>query len=537
MKLIKGKSVFGGSAIGELFIVKKVQIDIPNASAEDTAEELKRLHNAISDADKKLTEHYEIAVETVGKEDAEIFEMHKLMLTDEDFTDALNEKIESAKMNVLKAVDETCKEFVAFFEGLDDEYMRVRALDVRDVCALLIEILTGVKTSNKLVSPSIVIAEDLTPGETIQMDKKNILAFVLKEGSSNSHTAILARTMGIPSIVQADFEINELKSGVLAAVDGTQGLCYIEPNEATLTAFKEQVEKDAVFKRECEAMRGLPTVTKSGREIKIYANIGCNEDISSVLSNDAQGIGLFRSEFLYLGRDTPPNEEVQFAAYKNVAEKMQGKKVIIRTMDIGADKQVDYLGIPEEENPALGYRAIRICLDRRDLFQTQLRAICRASVFGNIAVMFPMISSLWEIIECKKSLDEAIKSLTEEKIPVGKTEIGIMIETPAAAILCDVFAKEVDFFSVGTNDLTQYTLAVDRQNQKLERYADPYHPAILEMLSKIALCAKNNNIWAGVCGELAGDFTMTEKFIDMGFSELSVAPPLILPLRKAIREM
>ena len=537
MNTIKGVSVCKGIAIGKTFIFRKAHIEIPDTPAQDPDGQWKRLEDAIAQVDNRLEELYNKALETVGSDEADIIDMHRLMLSDDDYIDALRAKIFDESYNALKAVNETCGEFVAFFEGLDDEYMRARAVDVRDVSRLLLETLAGVPAPEKLSGPSIILAEDLTPSETLQMDKNLILAFVTCEGSSNSHTAILARTMGIPSIVQAGLKLSQLESDMTAAVDGYTGFCYLNPDKATLAELEKKSEEELAFKRACETVRGLPTVTKSGKKIGLYANIGSNDDIASVLENDAEGIGLFRSEFLYLGRKNPPDEEIQFAAYKNVAEKLGGRKVIIRTMDIGADKQASYLDVPPEENPALGYRAIRICLDRPELFQTQLRAICRASAYGNISVMFPMITSLWEIIECKKALQEAKDNLKEKNIPFGKMEVGIMIETPASVILCDEFAREVDFFSVGTNDLTQYTLAADRQNQKIARYADPHHPAVLEMLRLVAESAARNGIWAGICGELAGDLSLTEEFLEMGYSELSVAAPLILPMRKAIREM
>lgn len=536
MKTVKGISACKGIAIGKVFYHKKVRIEIPDTPAQNPDNEWKRFQSAAEQADKHLEGLYSRALESVGSAEAEIFDMHRLMISDDDFIDVLRAKIIDNRMNALKAVQETGVEFAAFFEALNDEYMQARAVDVRDVSGLLLEVLAGVVSSEKLESPSIVMADELTPSETVQMDKKNILAFVTRGGSSSSHTAILARTMGIPSIVQADFRLDGSTSEMLAAVDGFEGICYLEPDEATLLRLMGKKGAEDAFKRECESMRGLPSITKGGKTVKVYANIGNIEDISLVLQNDAEGIGLFRSEFLYLGRNAPPDEEAQFAVYKNVAEKMGGRKVIIRTMDIGADKQAEYLGVAAEENPALGYRAIRISLDRPDLFQPQLRAICRASAYGNISIMFPMVSSLWEVIECKKALQAARDSLKAQNIPYGEMEVGIMIETPASVILRDELAKEVDFFSVGTNDLAQYTLAVDRQNQRLERYADPYHPAVLEMLRLIAESAKNNGIWAGICGELAGVLALTEKFIEMGYNELSVAPPLVLPLRRAIRE-
>lgn len=534
MLTIKGTAVCKGIATGRIFYFEKVDIEIPEQVITDAEGEWNRLENALALADMHLESLYNKALETVGESEAEIFDMHRLMLTDDDLKEMLEDKIKNRSMNALWAVSESGNEFAAFFENLDDEYMKARAADVKDVCALLLEILFGVSQRVRLESPSIVVADDLTPSETVRLDKKNILAFVTRGGSSNSHTAILARTMGIPSIVQA--KLPEAADAVFAAVDGYEGVCYFDPDDETMALLAEKSEREAAYRRDCELSRGKPSVTLSGKEIKVFANIGGSEDIASVIENDADGIGLFRSEFLYIGRKAAPTEEVQFAAYKNVAEKLNGKKVIIRTLDIGADKKAGYLNLAPEENPALGYRAIRICLDNRELFKTQLRAICRASAFGNLAVMFPMITSVWEIRECKAALIEAQRELDAEGIPYSRMEVGIMVETPASVIIRDDLAKEVDFFSVGTNDLIQYTLAADRQNQKLERYANPHHPAILEMLRLIVKSAADNGIWAGICGELAGDLTLTDTFIEMGYSELSVAPPLVLPLRKTVRE-
>ena len=537
MKIIVGTSVCKGIAIGKAFLFHKVHIDIPDYPANDRQLEWQSVTDAISQADKRLEAYYNIALETIGDEEAEIFDVHRMMLSDDDFLDAICEKIKDSGKNAIRAVSETRDDFVAYFEALEDEYMRARAADIKDISELLMQILAKVPEGEKLNSPAVIFADDLTPSDTVKLERKNILAFVTRKGSMNSHTAILSRTMGIPSIVQADFDDSDITTGITAAVDGNSGTCYLMPDEATVIRLERAHGEELVYKQECEAMRGLPSVTQSGKTIEVFANIGSSADIESVLENDAEGIGLFRSEFLYLGRNSLPTEEEQFKAYRHVAEKMAGKKVIIRTMDIGADKQVDYLGLDVEENPALGYRAIRICLDRPELFQAQLRAICRASAYGNIAIMFPMIASKWEIVECKNALKQAQDALKAEGIPFGDMEVGIMIETPASVILRDEFAKEVDFFSVGTNDLTQYTLAADRQNQKLERYADPHHSAVIEMLRQIAESANKNGIWAGICGELAGDIELVDKFIDMGYKELSVVPPLVLPLRKAIREL
>lgn len=536
MKSFRGTAVCPGISVGPVFLFQKTEIEIPDGPVGDPAAEWQRVGAAARGADDRLRRLYQKALETLGEQEAEIFEMHRLMLADLDFLDAIEAKILRENSNAMRAVSEAGAEFSVFFENLEDEYMRARAADVRDVAGLLLEILAGVPESASLRTPSIVVAEDLTPSETVTMDKSKILAFVTRMGSSNSHTAILARTMGVPSIVQADIPLDSAIVGKQMAVDGGSGVCYLQPDESTLVLLAQKQRVQQEYKAECEAVRGLPSISRNGTKLSVFANIGSGEDIAAVLENDAEGIGLFRSEFLYLGRKKPPGEEAQFAAYKNVAEKMDGKKVVIRTLDIGADKQVDYLGLEKEENPALGYRAVRICLDKPELFQTQLRAICRAAAFGNVAVMFPMIASVWEVQECKRALQAAKESLAAENILYGEVETGIMIETPAAVILRAELAKEVDFFSVGTNDLTQYTLAADRQNAHLDKYADPHHPAVLAMLQMVADSARKAGIWAGICGELAGDISLVDTFLSMGYTELSVAPPQVLPVRKAIRE-
>ncbi|MCL2367160.1 MAG: phosphoenolpyruvate--protein phosphotransferase [Oscillospiraceae bacterium] len=535
MRTIKAKSVYQGIAIGRAFYYRRAAVEIPDTPSADADAEWTRLEAALEAADQRLESTYHRVRESIGSAEAQIFDTHRLILSDEDLLDTLRAKITEGK-NALQSVFEGGAEFSAFFEALDDDYMRARAIDIRDVSVLVLKILSNIPEQEMLLSPAIVVADDLTPGETIQMDKKNILAFVTRGGSASSHTAILARTMGIPSLVQADITEADLEPDMLMAVDGFSGICYLAPDRETLACLEEKRQKEAAHRREIEAVRGLSSTSLCGRTMQVFANISGNEDLPLVLEHDAEGIGLLRSEFLYLGRNTPPSEETQFVAYRNIAEKMGGRKVIIRTMDIGADKQVDYLGLASEENPALGYRAIRIMLDRPDLFSTQLRAICRASAYGNVAIMFPMISSLWELRACKAALEDARESVTRQGLALSNMEVGIMIETPASVIIRDALAKEVDFFSVGTNDLTQYTLAVDRQNQNLERYADPHHPAIFEMLRLIAQSASAHGIWAGICGELAGDLSLTERFLEMGYSELSVAPPLVLPLRKAIRD-
>lgn len=537
MEKYSGLPVCEGVAVGPAFVYLKTEPVIPTEKCGDCAEEWETVSDAMQKAEERLDALYEKAKQTVGEAEAEIFEMHKLMLADEDLSDAIKDKINTEKMNAAAAVQHAGAEFAAFFEGLDDAYMKERALDVRDISALLVRILTGAEENAALETPSVIVAEDLSPSETVQLDKNKILAFVTRQGSANSHTAILARTMNVPSIVKADIPVDAAIQGKTLAVDGFDGTCWLNPNEETMAEIEKKQEEVRKQNRENEAVRGQESKTKSGQKVNLYANIGINDDIEAVIKGDAEGIGLFRSEFLYLGRSQPPSEDLQFSAYKNVAEKMGGKKVIIRTMDIGADKQVDYLGLEAEENPALGYRALRICLDRPELFKTQLRAIWRASAFGSVSVMFPMVASVWEVKECKAFLQQVKDELLAEGAKLGTLETGIMIETPAAVMLLDELAKEVDFFSVGTNDLTQYTLAADRQNASIARYADPHHPAVLKMLKMIAAAAHKNGIWAGICGELAGDAEITEKLLKMGYDELSVAPAQVLPLRRRIREM
>jgi len=536
MVKISGISACKGTAVGKVHHYSKEIIEITDKLTSDAFKELNFFKNAVERTDEQLKKLYDITLENFGSDEADIFEMLRFMLSDEDFTDSIKTKINEGK-NALKAVNEACDEYSVFFENIDDTFMQTRANDVRDVSKLLLEMLADIPDGEPLKEPSVIVAEDLTPYDIVLMGKDNILAFVTGRGIVNSNITILARSLGVPLVVQAYNILSEIMPDMIVAVDGYVGDVFLTPDEATILKLEEKQKNEKGFKSECEAVRGLSSVTKSGKKINVYANTGGNEDLLSVLENDAEGIGVFRTEFLFLGYNSPPSEEMQFSVYKNVAETMKGKKVVIRTMDIGADKQAVYLGVTEEENPALGLRAIRISLERPKLFQTQLRAICRASAFGDISIMFPMISSIWEIKECKKALKEAQDSLKKEKIPFNEIEIGIMIETPASVIMRDEFAKEVDFFSVGTNDLTQFTLAVDRQNRNLMRYADPHHPAVLEMLRLIAESAVNLGIRAGICGDLAADLTLTERFIEMGYTELSVASEMILPLRKTIREI
>ncbi|MDL2324159.1 phosphoenolpyruvate--protein phosphotransferase [Ruminococcaceae bacterium OttesenSCG-928-A16] len=537
MIALRGKSVCVGVAIGQVFVYRKPDIDVSDTPAENPTDEWARFLAARQLADTQLAALYAKTLDTLGPQHAEIFDVHRMMLEDPDYTEAVQALITNDNKNAAWAVLQTGQQFAGVFAGLEDAYMKDRATDVLDISNRLVEILLGSQANIQLTSPAIIMAEDLTPSETVQIDKDKILAFVTRQGSANSHTAILARTMNIPSVVQVEVGIPlAALHGKTMVVNGFTGECFLDPDEATLAEMKNLQQQHKARRNALEKMRGLASTTKGGRFIHLYANIGSAEDLPRALAGDAEGIGLFRSEFLYLGRSTLPSEEEQFEAYKKVAEGMQGKKVIIRTMDIGADKQAAALHLEREENPALGYRALRICLDRPELFKTQLRAIYRASVYGNIAIMFPMVASLWEVQACKQAAKEAREELNAEGIPFGAVEIGIMIETPAAVMLADELAKEVEFFSVGTNDLTQYTLAIDRQNAKLDRFYNPHHPAILKMLQMVVDSAHRAGIWAGICGELAADTSLTETFLQMGFDELSVTPGKILELRSIVRE-
>ena len=531
-----GKSVCEGIAIGKVFLYKKQEQHFEKHSIADIESELKRFQEAKETAIEQLKELYDKVVKDAGEEEAMIMEIHQMLLGDEDFNESIEEKIKANKVNAEFAIEETKEEFAAIFSAMDDEYMKGRAADINDISNRVINILSGTQLNFTMNEPMIVVAEDLAPSETVQFDKDKILAFVTKEGSSNSHTAILARTMNIPSIVQADIEINDDLNGKVMVVDGVNGHYYIEPDEETMVELTKLKDNFGRETEELNKLKGLEDITADGKKIKLYSNIGNVEDLKKVLENDSQGIGLFRSEFLYLGRETYPTEEEQFLAYKEVASKMEGKKVIIRTLDIGADKQADYFELDKEENPAMGLRAIRICLKRPEIFKTQLRAIYRASAYGNISIMFPMIIDVEEIRAIKEIIKNVQMELKAEGIEYKDVEIGIMIETPASVIVSDDLAKEVDFFSVGTNDLTQYTLAIDRQNQKLDSFYNPHHKAILRMLKMVVDNAHANGIWAGICGELGADLELTETFLKMGFDELSVSPGKTLRLRKKIRE-
>ena len=536
MVVLDGKSVYGGIAIGRISIFDKGESQVKREVVDDVPAEIDRFMTAKEKAKEQLQKLYDKAIKEVGEANAMIFEVHQMMLDDLDYVESITNMIETQKINAEFAVATTGDNFSQMFAAMDDAYMKERAADVKDISNRVIMILQGKETDGiQSDEPVILVAEDLAPSETVQLDKSKVLSFVTRLGSTNSHTAILARTMNIPALIGVNFE--QGMDGKMAVVDGSEGKIYIEPDEETLKKFEERREEEERKKKLLLELKGKENVTLDGKKINLYANIGGVSDVANVLSNDAGGIGLFRSEFLYLESDTYPAEEEQFKAYKTVAETMAGKKVIIRTLDIGADKQVDYFELDKEDNPAMGYRAIRICLDRKEIFRTQLRAIYRASHYGTISIMFPMIISVSEVKEIKGIVEDVKNELDSQGIPYGEVELGIMIETPAAAMISDLLAKEVDFFSVGTNDLTQYTLAIDRQNPKLDNIYDSHHEAILRMLKMIADNAHKEGCWVGICGELGADTTLTEKFLRMGYDELSVTPSMILQVRDAIRKI
>lgn len=535
---LQGKGVFGGIAIGPMVFYKRSAGQIQRKSVDDPEKEIKRFEEAKTTAIDQLGKLYDKALQEVGEGNAMIFQVHQMMLDDLDYVDAITNMIRTQNVNAEYAVGVTGDNFSQMFAAMDDDYMRERAADVKDISERVVRILSGSEGDGLVTDqPVILAADDLAPSETVQLEKDMVLSFVTQGGSTNSHTAILARTMNIPAIIGVGESLSEEYEGKTAIVDGAAGVIYVDPDEATMESYlqkqKEYQEKQALLQQ----LKGEENISLDGQKVKLYANIGNASDIGAVLQNDAGGIGLFRSEFLYLESDTYPTEEEQFKVYKYVAETMAGKQVVIRTLDIGADKQIDYFQLPKEENPALGYRAIRICLTRHEIFKTQLRALFRASAFGNIAIMFPMIVSVQEVLEIKEIVKEVKQELDAEGIPYKKeTQLGIMIETPAAALISDDLAKEVDFFSVGTNDLTQYTTAVDRQNDKLEKFYYPHHKAILRLIKMAADNAHKNGIWIGICGELGADLELTETFLSMGIDELSVSPACVLPLRKKIRE-
>lgn len=536
MEVYQGKSIFKGIAIGKLFFYSKGEQAVKREKIQDVEAEIARYEAAKEEAIAQLNALYEKAVKEVGEVNAAVFEVHAMMLDDDDYVDSVKNIIETQQVNAEFAVATTGDNFSNMFAEMEDDYFRARAVDVKDISERLVNVLSGRNEGSDIgEEPVIVVADDLAPSETVQMDKDKLLAFVTKYGSSNSHTAILARTMNIPALIGV--EIREDWNGKLAIVDGYEGCLYIEPEEEVLVKMKKRQQEDLEARELLQNLRGKEDVTLDGKKIRLYANIGSVKDVASVLANDAAGIGLFRSEFLYLEAEDYPDEEAQFQAYKTVAENMAGKKVIVRTLDIGADKQVGYFGLDKEENPAMGYRAIRICLDRTDVFKTQLRALLRASAFGNIAIMYPMIISVDEVRRIKAIVEEIKKELDEQGIRYGEVEQGIMIETPAAVVISDLLAEEVDFFSIGTNDLTQYTLAIDRQNMKLDNIYDAHHPAVLRMIQTTIDNGHKHGCWVGICGELGADMTLTETFVKMGIDELSVSPSCVLPIRKLIREM
>lgn len=537
MKVLEGKSVFSGIAIGKISIFQKADTSVKRIHVEDVEAEVSRVDEAKATALAQLQKLYDKAVQEVGESGAAIFEVHQMMMEDGDYLDSISNIIRTEGVNAEYAVATTGDNFASMFASMDDDYMRARAADVKDISDRLVRVLSGHGDGDMEASePSIIVAEDLAPSETVQMDKSKVLAFVTRKGSANSHTAILARTMNIPALINIDYD--DSVNGMTAIVDGKNGTLILEPDEETLKKYQELKDEDLRQRAMLKELKGKPTETKSGRKLHLYANIGSTADVASVLANDAEGIGLFRSEFIYLEKDNYPTEEEQFQIYKTVAQNMAGKKVIIRTLDIGADKQIDYFDMAHEENPAMGYRAIRICLDRPEVFKTQLRALFRAAMFGNISIMYPMIISVKEVLQIKEIVAEVKKEMTEQGIPFKEdVEQGVMIETPAAVMISDLLAKEVDFFSIGTNDLTQYTLAIDRQNAKLDNIYDSHHEAVLRMIQMVVDNAHKEGIWAGICGELGADTTLTERFVEMGLDELSVSPTFVLPVRKIVRDM
>ncbi|GHU51003.1 phosphoenolpyruvate-protein phosphotransferase [Clostridia bacterium] len=538
MEKFEGKSIYNGVSIGTVLFYGKADSNVKRRTiGEGEIEaEIERFEAARIKAQEQIHGLYEQALKKVGENEAAIFEVHEMLLDDDDFIDTIVDIIKTQKVNAEYAAAVTGDNFSKTFSSLpESDYMHGRAADILDISGRVVSVLLGVSREPNFEYPVIVVADDLVPSETVQMDKEKLLGFALQSGSTNSHTAILARTMNIPAIT--GIRISPAWSGRTAIIDGFGGAFYIDPDLETIDKFKKVQEREAEKRLLLLELKGKDDQTKSGRKIRLYANIASVGDLAAVLANDAKGIGLFRSEFLYLESDNYPSEDAQFKAYKQVAETMSGKKVIIRTLDIGADKQADYFNIPKEENPAMGYRAIRICLDRVDVFKTQLRALFRASAFGNIAVMYPMIISVDEVRKIKLIVKEVKDELDSHNIKYGNVEQGIMIETPAAVIISDLLAKEVDFFSIGTNDLTQYTLAVDRQNRKIDALCDTHHPAVLRMIQTVVDNAHENGIWAGICGELGADLTLTTKFVEMGVDELSVSPSFVLPIRKIIREI
>lgn len=538
MLKFSGKSVYKGVALGRVIVLRNENCQVKRTRAEDTEAEIGRVRRAAGQARNQLARLYEKAVREVGETSAAIFEVHQMMLEDEDYLDAIYSMIRTEMVNAEYAVAATGDNFSEMFSGMEDDYMRARAADIRDISNRLVRNLTGEEeTDMSSMEPSVIVADDLTPSETVQMDKEKILAFVTVHGSTNSHTAILARMMNIPALVGVPMDLESIQNGTTAVVDGFSAEVIFDPTEEICQKVRDRIREENEKLQLLQNLKGKETVTRSGRSVRLYANIGSVSDIGYVLENDAAGIGLFRSEFLYLGRADFPSEEEQFQAYKQVVQMMADKKVIIRTLDIGADKQVDYFKLGDEDNPAMGYRAIRICLKQPDIFRTQLRALLRAAVYGNLSVMYPMITSVWEVCRIYQIVEEVRQELETHHIPYRIPEQGIMVETPAAVMISDELAELVDFFSIGTNDLTQYTLAIDRQNAKLDDFYDPHHKAILRMIQMVVENAHKCGKWAGICGELGADLELTEEFVRMGVDELSVAPSMILRVRKQVREI
>lgn len=538
MQYFQGKSVYKGIVMGPVAVLKKNDYQVKRARIEDSEAEVKRVKEAVEVSKKQLGRLYDKAVREVGEASAAIFEVHQMMLEDEDYLESMENMIRTELVNAEYAAAATGDNFAEMFAAMDDEYMKARSADVKDISERLVRNLSG-EGDNDLSSmePSVIVADDLSPSETVQMDKEKILAFVTVHGSTNSHTAILARMMNIPALIGVPMDLNGLKTGMTAVVDGFSGQVIFEPEEDVRKETEKRMQEEAEKQKLLEELKGKENVTPDGRKINIYANIGSVGDLGYVMENDAGGIGLFRSEFLYLGRNDFPTEEEQFQAYKQTVQTMAGKKVIIRTLDIGADKQVEYFNLGKEENPALGYRAIRICLKQPEIFKAQLRALFRAAVYGNLSVMYPMITSTEEVEKIYAIVAEVEEELKAQEVQYKIPEQGIMIETPAAVMISDRLAEMVDFFSIGTNDLTQYTLAIDRQNEQLDDFYNPHHEAVLRMIRMVVENAHKCGKWAGICGELGADLTLTEQFVRMGVDELSVAPSMILKLRKIVREM
>ena len=538
MQSYQGKSVYKGIAMGPVVVLKKNDYQVKRTRIEDPEAEIKRVDEALEKSKEQLQKLYDKAVQEVGEASAAIFEVHQMMLEDDDYLEAIQNTIRTEQINAEYAVAATGDNFAEMFASMDDDYMKARSADIKDISERLVRNLSGQDDADlSSIEPSIIVADDLSPSETVQMDKDKILAFVTVHGSTNSHTAILARMMNIPALIGVDMDLEELHTGMEAVVDGFQGTVIFEPDETMKAQTTEKMAEEAEKLRLLQELKGKENVTLDGHKINIYANIGSVGDIGYVMENDAGGIGLFRSEFLYLGRNDFPTEEEQFQAYKQAVQMMAGKKVIIRTLDIGADKQVDYFNLGNEDNPAMGYRAIRICLKQPEIFKTQLRALLRAAVYGNLSIMYPMITSTEEVKKIYEIVAEVEEELKAQEIQYKIPEQGIMIETPAAAIISDRLAEMVDFFSIGTNDLTQYTLAIDRQNEKLDEFYNPHHEALLRMIQMVVDNAHKCGKWAGICGELGADTTLTEEFVRMGLDELSVAPSMVLKLRKIVREM